>query len=423
MRRKLGKIETAAALSGEYAIWNIVGVLRLEGIPTPETVRQALDLLQSRHPFLKVRLIRVEGQHFFEAGDVPPIPLTVIEKGPIDQWVPIAEDELNFKFDHPTGPLLKCTLLINDNDSGEIILTAQHSIVDGASIEALCDDLLTLCAAITSGDQVENEKIAQLPPVESRFSSEFQGFQLFRKSMGYFGNQMMDELHYNLAIRNHRKPPINQDVRGKIIQLKTPVAETSTLIKRARKERVTLNSLINAAILISVQKSLYAGAARPYRYMSMADLRPYVTPPPERDQIGCYLAPLRYTISIQAEDNLWSLAHKINDQIYQSTKRGEKYLASVMTDSVIKMTFGMKKFRMATTAISYGGGTTIQKDYGSYKVTSVHGFVSNFGLGPEFSGRVGLYNDELIWDMLYLDTDLGIEKAAEIVAEIQALIN
>jgi hypothetical protein len=58
MKRKLGKFETAAALSGEHAVWNIVGVVLLEEMPPAEIVRQALDSLQNRHPFLGVRLIK-----------------------------------------------------------------------------------------------------------------------------------------------------------------------------------------------------------------------------------------------------------------------------------------------------------------------------------------------------------------------------
>jgi hypothetical protein len=36
MKRKLGKFETAAAISGEYATFNIVGVLLIEGLPSVE---------------------------------------------------------------------------------------------------------------------------------------------------------------------------------------------------------------------------------------------------------------------------------------------------------------------------------------------------------------------------------------------------
>jgi hypothetical protein len=46
----------------------------------------------------------------------------------------------------------------------------------------------------------------------------------------------------------------------------------------------------------------------------------------------------------------------------------------------------------------------------------IRGFVSNFGLGPEFSGRVGLYGEELWWDMIYMDVDMD-EVGARLIAD------
>ncbi len=423
MRRALGKFETAAALSGEHAVWNIVGLLHLDGIPSPETVRGALDLLQTRHPFLRVRLIQEGRRHYFVSGDVPEIPLTVVERRDDGHWMEIVQDDLNFKFDHAQGPLLKCTILTDRQSRADLILTAQHSIVDGLSIENLFRELMTLCAKIESEEEIEGyDRLSPLPPVEEFFPSGFHRFDLNRKTLRYFLGQMGDEFSYQMKLRGKRKPPINLDARGCVLPWRTPRDVTATLVRRARVERVTLNSVVNAAVLLSVQKHLYAGADMPFRYMSMADLRSYLEPPAPRDQVACYISPLRYTVQVMAEDDLWSLARRINNQIHASTKRGDKFLASVMGEQFMRMTFGMKKFRMATTAISYGGASTLEREFGPYKITGVHGFVSNFGLGPEFSGQVSIYDDELWWDMLYMDTDMDADMAQQIATEVAAFI-
>jgi len=418
MKRKLGKFETAAAISGEHATWNIVGVLIIEGLPAVETIRQALDILQNRHPFLNVRLIKQGGNHFFESGEIASIPLNVVDRESNDHWVNVAEDGLNHKFDHLQGPLIRCDFLTDGQRKGEFILTAQHSIVDGASVENLLHELFDLCAKLESGIELEGIKTLQpLASVEEFFPSEFRGPSLRWKTAAYFLKQMGGEFKYQLDLRGKRKPPIDIDARGKIILIQTPKETSSLLAQRARKERVTLNSVVNAAVLLSVREHLYGGAHMPYRYMCMADLRPYVTPVPPVDQMGCYISPLRYTVQIHADDNLWSLASRITEQIYQSSKRGEKFLASVMAEQFLGMTFGLKRFRMATTAISYGGSSTrIRDSYGPFKVKALRGFVSNFGLGPEFSGRVTLNQDELCWDMLYLDSDMD-QEGAELISK------
>jgi len=422
LKRALGKFETAAALSGEHAVWNIVGLLHLQGIPSPDTVRVALDHLQSRHPFLRVRMIQEGGRKYFHSEgvpEVPAIPLNIIERRDDEHWVEIVEDYLNFKFDHAHGPLIQCAFLTDAQSKADLIIAAQHSIVDGPSVENMMRELMTLCAKIESGDAIEGfDPLPPLPPVENYFPSGFQGFDLTRKTLSFFLSQMGDEFSYQMKLRGKRKPPINLDARGCVLSWRTPQDVTAAIVRRARKERVTLNSVVNAAVLLSVQKYLYAEAEMPFRYMSMADLRPYIKPPAPSDQVACYISPLRYTIQVFADDDLWSLARRINDQIYVSTKRGDKFLASVMGERFMRMTFGMKRFRMATTAISYGGASQLESEFGPYTITGVHGFVSNFGLGPEFSGQVSIYNDELWWDMLYMDTDMDRGMAQNIADEI-----
>ncbi|MBC8506555.1 MAG: hypothetical protein ISR58_02480 [Anaerolineales bacterium] len=423
MKRALGKFETAAALSGEHAVWNIVGMLHLDGIPSPDNLRAALEILQARHPLLRVRLILEGGRHYFESGDVPAIPMNVHQRRDDDHWVEIVEDYLNFKFEHSQGPLLQCAFLTDGQKKGEVILAAQHSIVDGPSVENLFRELMTLCALIESTADIDSfEPLAPLPPVEESFPSGFQGFDLKRKTLGYFGSQMGDEFAYQMKLRGKRKPPIHLDARGRVLHMRTPEEQTKSIVRRARQQRVTLNSAINAAVLLSVQKHLYAGTEMPFRFMSMADLRPYIEPPAPPDQVACYISPLRYTVQVMTDDTVWPLARRINEQIYASTKRGEKFLASVMGEQFMRMTFGMKKFRMATTALSYGGASKLEPEFGPYKITGVHGFVSNFGLGPEFSGQVSIFNDELWWDMLYLDTDMDREMANQIFDEIHSIL-
>ncbi len=425
MKRKLGKFETASAISGENAAWNIVGVLLIEGLPSIENIRQSLDILQKRHPFLSVRLVKQDGNHFFESGEIASIPLNAINRESNDHWIIIAEDELNYKFDHLQGPLIRFNFLTDGQRNGEFILTVHHSIVDGTSVENLLHELIDLCSKMESGLELKEIKTQQpLAPVEDFFPSEFRGTNLRWKSAVYFSKQMGAELKYQLDLRGKRKPPIDTDARGKIILIQTPKETTSLLAQRARKERVTINGIVNAAVLMSVREHLYGGAEMPYRYMCMADLRPYVTPVPPVDHIGCYISPMRYTVQIHADDNLWSLAYRITEQIYQSSKSGEKFLASVMAEQFLRMTCGLKRFRMSTTAISYGGSSTrLRESYGPFKVKALRGFVSNFGLGPEFSGRVALNEDELWWDMLYLDSDMDHEGAKLISNGIEMILD
>ena len=401
MKRKLGQFESAAAISGEYGVWNIVGILRLDGVPSPEILQKALHLLQDRHPFLRVRLSFDGKHHYFESGNVPEIPLEVLTRLGDDDWIPLAERELNTGFDHPAGPLLRC-VYITDGTKADLILTLQHSIGDGTSTEILFHELLSICAALEAGENIQDyEPLAMLAPSEAFFPPDFHGRSLRRKTNAMMMAQMLDEFKYQFNLLGKRKPTINPKSQGRIISMHISADETQAVVRRARKERATLNSVVSAAVLLSVRKHLYNDAHMPFRYMSMADLRPYTIPRVPDNEIGCFTSPLRYTIHISAKDDLWLLARRINQQIYDSAKKGEKYLFAVMAEMFLSMTFKLNKFRMCTTAISNTGTFMLQPTYGHYKVAAVHGFISNFPQGPEYSGRVTVTNGAVVGYALF----------------------
>ena len=63
MKRELGTFERALIIADKYAPFHSVSVLRLEGAPSPEIVRNALKVLQNHHPFLSARLLQEKGRY------------------------------------------------------------------------------------------------------------------------------------------------------------------------------------------------------------------------------------------------------------------------------------------------------------------------------------------------------------------------
>ncbi len=207
-----------------------------------------------------------------------------------------------------------------------------------------------------------------------------------------------------------------------MLSLRIPKEITGALVQRARKEWVTLNSALNAAILLGTGKHLYGGKDTLLRYMTMANLRPFVRPPIVSGELGGYVALMLFTIQISAARDFWSLARDINGQMHRAFKRGDKFFASALTASLMRVLFWLRNFRVCTTALTYTGTVQIQPAYGPFRVLSMHGVGSTFGLGPEYFTHVSLFNDALHWDILYLDTDMDRAKAQAIADEIYALL-
>ena len=109
-------------------------------------------------------------------------------------------------------------------------------------------------------------------------------------------------------------------------------------------------------------------------------------------------------MDVSGEMDIWELTRTLHDKIYGALKHGDKFLASKMSELLIKMFVGMKSMRMGATATNYSGAVPLETQYGKIKVKGLHAFLSSFDLGPEVSAQARLFNDELCIDFMFLET-------------------
>lgn len=421
MKRRLGSFEKAQALTNENFPFNAVIILRVKNGPCVDTLGKALKIIQQKHPGLRVHIKNNKGKYFFESEGTPDIPLKVVNKKNDSHWKQVAEDELNQGVDYLKGPLVRVNYLVGrDKQENDIIMTFHHAMVDASSATYLIDEILLLCQKIREGVAVEEvEKLDFLPPSEEFFPPLFKGIRRSWKCFIFVLRQMRDEFFFQVRSRGKRKPPIHKTGRGKIFSMILSDTETEKICKASRKERVTLNSMLNAAILIAVHKVLYKKEDLPLRHIQFADLRPYLVPPLESCHLGGHFSMMRFTTHMDKDCLFWDVAREINQMSYNVLKRGDKYCSNLLSYPMMKAILSLKKFRMATTAISYTGLVLLDKNYGSIEVRDLHTFASNFTLGPEYTAQVRMFNSKIYWDMLYLDSDMDQKIAEEISNEIR----
>ncbi|SRR6266487_1996325 len=413
MLRPLGIFERALFLSDQHAPFNVVSVLRLESPPSPRIIKHALDALQTRHPLLQANI--KEGK--FERFSNPSFPFKVIEKQEEFNWLNIVEQEMNTRL-NPTEGLFH-GIYIYDPNHADLFLTFQHVIMDAASGMNLLDELLRIC--------VENKMpplppLEIVPPVEEQFPASFKGWRGSAKMMGYALAQMVDEIQYQGSVRGKRKRAIYLGGRGFPLTCTLPESLVDALSKRCRAQKVTLNSLLNASLLLATNLHLYDGIALPMRTFAFADLRPYTVPPMPIEHLANYISMLRFTVDVSGGMDIWELTGNLHNRIYRALKQGDKFLASKMSESLIKMFVGMKSMRMGATALNYSGAVPLESEYGNIKVRGLHGFLSSFDLGPEVSAQARLFKNELWLDFMFLETDMDREKAEKIVGEVQVIL-
>jgi hypothetical protein len=426
VRRQLGTMERAIVYVDHLSSLFIVATLRLVDGPPPDVLRQALAILQERHPLLQVQIIREGRRYYFQTvANVSPIPLQVSERHDDQQWLAVAEAELNRKIDPTIAPLMRVHYLhaAGEAASSEVVFTCHHTIMDAVAATTFCRELLTLSGALCSGQPVEGYgPLSLIPPAEALYPQAFQGARRLWRTAGFLLRQVRDEVGYRRQVGDGRRPPVHAAVHTKCLASQLTPEATARFARRARQEGVTLNSGLAAAELLAVSKHLYQHQAIPLRAVTFSDLRPHLKPPVPPENLGAYFSMQQYTIPMGGRQDLWELARTVQQTIYRLNKRGDKFITPLLTKALFQMMSRQSAFRMAATGLSFADVGNMEPSYGPIRLVGLHGFSPNNNVGPEYSIFARLLFDQLWLDVFYLEEDMDRDTAQAITDEICYLV-
>ncbi len=424
MLRELGSFERALLIQDRYGPFHVVVVAQLDGAPSPDVLRAAVELLQKRHPLLAARIRQTKGRYLFEAISDPPLPMCVLPREGDEAWSAIAESELSRRIDNDQGPLFRCTYLVGAGGArAEVILALAHPIIDAPGCVLLLDDLLRSCQQLADGHALEVAVLELQPAADERFPQAFRGAAMARRTARFLFAQMADEIRYRWETRGQRALEMRANSPGHTLSVRFSAELTDRIARRARAEHVTLNSLLNAAMVLAVNRYLHGGRVMPMRTVTFATLRPYVVPALSEPTLSPYITMLRYTVMVDPARGLWNLARDLQSRIELSFRRGQKFVAAKTTERLIGMANRLQMFRLGNTAMNYNGSPNLKPEYGRISVVGLHGFVSTVRVGPEYAAQVSLVNEELSWDFSYAESDMDRALAQRIADEIRTSLD
>lgn len=418
--RKLGVFEQTWAVMDDFVPVLFVGVLRLTNGPESGSLRKALDALQLRHLLLRTGIIRRGRDYFFVENKNPPvIPLSELERADSDHWRQIAEDELNTSM-VTEAPLVRCTYLIGDRES-ELVFTFHHTIVDSRAGASLVDELMQLCTGEIDGGSVSMG--GGFPPLmEDLYPARLSGWKRPARVLQYLAAQMREELVYRIRLKRRQRVDGHSVARNQVLTTSLPEEITGKIARAARKQRLPLNSLLHAAMLVALLRRRYSGNQTPMRGLSFVDMRPYLSPPPPAEEMGMFISMLPYTVAVSQDTDVWSLAHAVQDQLYRATKQDDKYLAPLLSLKLVSMLLSRRSMRIGMAALSYAGPLKLKERYGNIEVRGLSGFVTGNVLGPELGAFGTILHGRLNMDFVYLDTDMTDSEAEELIGAIVHLL-
>ena len=319
LNRKLGLIENLFEILHDLGAMIDVNVARIEGLLTPDILRQALNLVQKRHPMLQVHLIELADGLYFESEGTQEIPLSVIDKQYENQGIEIAEDELHQKFSEGLAPLCRVTFLRSSTSNGisEIIATFHHAITDGMSCMRFFDDLLSYCQKIAAGDDIGQVVTMQLlPPLEKLLES-----RLTKNNLEEAQDKPSQEIQPPQLIIEREAPP--SDRRTRLLTRILSKEMTMMLRNRCRQEETTVHGALCAAILFGAAKIACTDTPINLSCGSSVNLRKFCEPEVSNEYMGC-LASFTGSIlhTLKKKTIFWDLARECKSKLSNYLDRG-----------------------------------------------------------------------------------------------------
>ncbi|MBD2507715.1 alcohol acetyltransferase [Nostoc muscorum FACHB-395] len=374
--RKLGHLEQAMEILNSRAkTWNIVTISRIKGYICEETLTQALDMIQCRHPRLNSKIVGDKNSLIFQSQETANIALRVVKKLDNEQWQQVVDEEMNNGIDSSKG-LLRVVLihLLGNEHISYLITTIHHAIADGLSSIQLHSEILTCCQKIVSGEPINLViSLTPLPPIEELMPKWTKGFRgrinsiifLLQLGLQKIWNRPQTlgfEKYVSIAKRScniiHRQ--LDQDL-------------TQKFVNHCRQENTTVHSALCAVMLFTIGRKIIKINSKNTRVncLSYFDLRRHLEPAISDDQMAVLASSIMGFHTIGRNTSFWELAREVKQKLEVSKKSGDLLKMILIAKHLIDFCFIYPKQVAATVSVSNVGKVNIPKYYGEFELEEI----------------------------------------------------
>jgi NRPS condensation-like uncharacterized protein len=253
--RPLGALEQLLWLLDQNSPRHFVLAAQIEGPTTIKGWRDALDLVQRRHPFLSVGIGTDPNPYFRQES--AEIPLRVVEGDDATLgWESEIARELSLSFNARQAPLLRAVVL-HEAERAVYILAAHHSIADGLSLSFVIRDTLQALVGVPL------DALPVIPPLEEILDIT-----------ACPANQAVPTRESDSMPPG--KPAIYRKDDGSLPRVKglrLAPELTSKLREKAREEGTTVHGALCSAVALAFRQIRGGSIKDPIRIWSPVDMR------------------------------------------------------------------------------------------------------------------------------------------------------
>ena len=242
--RKITPLERMFSRS-PYSIVTVVA--RIKGNVSQSMLIHAVSQVQQRHPNLRVR-IKEDDDHdlWFTSEGAGEIPIEIVPRESDEHWIQVFHEVCQVPFEFDARPAIQF-ILVQSPIKSELIILCHHIICDGLSLAYLARDLM-----VHLGDPTRKVEVLPNPvPIDrDTIPKEVSLNAIVRFFMNRINQKWQDD---KIFFDQEDYVNLNQAYWNKythrMLSIELSEAQTTALVDRCRKEKVTVNSALTAAFV------------------------------------------------------------------------------------------------------------------------------------------------------------------------------
>ncbi|MGF1934225.1 MAG: phthiocerol/phthiodiolone dimycocerosyl transferase family protein [Nostoc sp. ChiQUE02] len=425
--RKLGRLEQAMEILNSRAkTWNIVTISRIKGYICEETLTQALDVIQCRHPRLSSQIVRSQNSLSFQSQRTANIALRVVRQLNNEQWQEVVYEEMNKGIDSSKG-LLRVVLvhLLGEEHITYLITTIHHAIADGLSSIQLHSEILTCCHKIVSGEPINlATSLTPLPPIEELMPEWTRGFRGRINSIIFLLQVALQHIWNRPQTLGFEKYVSIAKRRCNIIQRQLDQDLTQKLVNHCRQENTTVHSALCAVLMFTIGRKIIKDHRKNVRVncLSYFDLRRHLEPEISDDHMAVLASSIMGFHTIKRNTSLWELAREVKQKLEVGKKSGQLFKMILIAKHLIDFCFIYPKQVAATVSVSNVGKVNIPKHYGEFELEEISFAGSHALYAGVFVIHASTFEGKMLLNFVFSQPSISQDTMENLVNNVMSYI-
>ncbi|MEA5567008.1 phthiocerol/phthiodiolone dimycocerosyl transferase family protein [Anabaena sp. UHCC 0399] len=422
INRKLSPIEQSMEILNRRVAANVVTISRVQGKLSQDIVRQALDLIQVRHPLLNSRIVGNLDNICFEFG-AEQLPLRIVHKKYLAQWQEVVLEELNQPI--ASNKYLARSVLIRfaDENINYLLIILHHAISDGLSIVKLHSEILTYCQKLVS-NQLDSDTfiLSPLPSIQKLMPQSMQGKLGVIKGICFALRLLLKIILYQpKKLTFEQCVPFKLRTAG-MIHRQLNREDTVKLVEICRNKNTTVQCALCAAMLIAVARKI-SNINKTNICLSChsyVDLRKRFLPEVNRENLGILTSAITSFHTLDSKVSFWNLAQDVKKQLAASLQSEDIFSSVLVSKKIYDFLLLQPNKAPVSVAVTNIGRVTIPSDYGEFKLEEISFVPSQAVFGGTFSVAVATFQDTMLLNFTFSEPSVSRESAESLANDVMS---